>query len=43
MGEQILKTNIKREVGYLYYTATANDGCLTVCKAKMARGGRKKK
>ena len=43
MGEQIAKTNIKREVGYLYYCGTAKDGCVTLCKAKMQRGAKKKK
>ncbi len=42
MGEIILKTNIPREKGYLYYTATDSNGNLTVCKAKMARGRKSK-
>ena len=40
MGEVILKTNIKREKGKLYYTSTDEDGNITVCEAPM---GRKKK
>jgi len=43
MGEIILTTSIKRETGWLYYTATSKDGNLTVCKAKMSRGGKGKK
>ena len=43
MGETILKTTIKREIGYLYYCAADSEGNIIVCKAKMCRGGRKKK
>ena len=44
MGEVIAKTEIKREQGYLYYCSTdKSTGNITVCKAKMARGGKKKK
>jgi len=44
MGEIILKPDIKRETGYLYYCGTDKEtGNITVCKAKMARGGKKKK
>lgn len=43
MGETILKTNLRRELGYLYYVGTGSDGCLVICKAQMQRGGRKKK
>ena len=43
MGKILLKTNIKREAGKLYYCATGLDGNLTVCEAIMSRGGRKKK
>ena len=42
MGEVILKTDIPREKGWLYYTATDEHGNLTVCRAAMARGGKKK-
>jgi len=42
MGEIIRATDIPREVGWLYYTGTDKEGNLTICKAKM-RGGRKKK
>lgn len=42
MGKQLLKTNLKRETGKLYYCATGSDGCLIVCEAIMKRGGRKK-
>ena len=37
MGEEILKTNIKRESGWLYYTSTDKDGNITVCRSKMGR------
>ena len=43
MSKQILKTDIKREQGKLYFCATASDGCITVNEAIMARGGKKKK
>lgn len=45
MGTTILKTNIKREKGFLYYCGTDKDGNIAVGKAKMARGrkGKKKK
>ncbi len=44
MGEIILETNIKREDGYLYYCGTnKKTGNITIGKAKMARGGKKKK
>lgn len=39
MGKIILKTEIKRESGFLYYCGTdEKTGNLTVCQAKMARG-----
>lgn len=41
MAEVILKTNIKREEGYLYFCATDGNGNIVVCKAKMARGKKK--
>lgn len=43
MGEVLLKTNIKREQGILYYCATDEQGYITLCCAKMVRGGRRKK
>jgi hypothetical protein len=43
MGKIILKTDIKRESGKLYYCGTDNNGNITVCEAIMARGGKKKK
>ena len=43
MGRIILKTEIKRESGMLYYCGTDSNGNITVCEAKMSRGGRKKK
>lgn len=42
MGKVLLKTNIKREQGKLYYCSTSSDGCVTLCCAEMSRGGRKK-
>lgn len=42
MGETILKTNIPREKGWLYYTSTDEKGNVTVCRAQMARGRKKK-
>jgi len=39
MGEVILKNAVKREKGYMYYV----DGKGNLCRAKMARGGKKKK
>lgn len=42
-GRIILKTNIKREKGKLYYTGTDDAGNLTICETMMARGGKKKK
>ena len=39
MGEIILKNAVERESGFLYYV----DGKGNVCRAKMARGGKKKK
>ena len=41
MGEIILETAIKRELGYLYYCGTDDSGNITVCKAKMCRGRKK--
>lgn len=43
MGKEILKTEIKRESGWLYYCGTdKKTGNITVCKAEMARGRKKK-
>ena len=39
MGEILIKNAVKRETGYLYYV----DGQGNVCRARMARGGKKKK
>ena len=43
MGKVILKTDIKREKGFLYYCSSDDDGNITVCKAEMSRGKKKKK
>ncbi len=40
----ILKTDIKRESGMLYFCATdEKTGNITVCKTNMSRRGKKKK
>ena len=38
----ILKTEIPREKGYLYYCSTDDKGNLTIGKSEMARGRKKK-
>lgn len=43
MGEIILETDIPRDVEYLYYCGTDEKGNINVGRAKMSRGGRKKK
>jgi hypothetical protein len=44
MAEIILKTNIPREQGFLYFCGTDDKtGNIIVCKTKMARGGKAKK
>jgi len=43
MGKVIMTTNVPRRAGYLYYCGTDSNGCLTLCEAVMARGGKKKK
>lgn len=43
MGKLILKTNIPRAKGMLYYLKNGDDGNLCVYEAVMSRGGRKKK
>ena len=43
MGKVIVKTNLKREAGKLYYCGTSSDGYITLCEAIMARGGKGKK
>lgn len=40
-GKPILRTDIVREKGKLYYCATDNKGCILVCEALMARGRKK--
>ncbi len=39
MGEVILRNAVKRQKGYMYYV----DGKGNLCRAKMARGGKRKK
>ena len=39
MSEILVKNAIKRETGYLYFV----DGQGNLCRAKMSRGGKKKK
>lgn len=43
MAEVLLSTQIKRESGFLYFCGTDKNGNITVNKAKMARGRKKKK
>ena len=43
MGEIILETELKRETGFLYYCTKNKKGNLCVGRAKMKRGGTKKK
>ena len=40
--ETILKTNIPREKGWIYYTATAEDGTIILCKSEMYKGKKNK-
>jgi len=42
MKKTLLKTEIKRESGMLYYCGTSEDGNITVCSTEMKRGGKKK-
>lgn len=42
MGEILLKTNIKRENGLLYYCKSDKNGNIMLCTAKMARKTAKK-
>ena len=37
----LLKTQIKREQGKLYFCSTSNDGYLNVCETIAARGRKK--
>lgn len=41
--EVLLKTDIKRDKGFLYYCGTDNNGNITVVKVPMARGRKKAK
>lgn len=41
--EIILKTEIPREKGYLYFVGTDEQGNICIGKTEMARGGKKKK
>lgn len=42
MSRIILKTEIKREKGMLYFCGTDNNGNLTINETAMARGRKKK-
>lgn len=42
MGEVLLKTNLKRELGHIYYVKFEKDGTVLLCKAKMVHGRKKK-
>lgn len=41
MGKTILKTDLKRESGKLYYCGTDTSGNITVNETKMSRGRKK--
>lgn len=41
MNEILLKTDIQRISGFLYYCATDKNGNIIVCRTKMARGRKK--
>jgi len=44
MGKLVVKTEIKRKTGFLYYVkAYDDDGNLGIYEAEMARGGKAKK
>lgn len=43
MGEIIAQINIKREKGYLYYVSFDEKGYLLIGKAKLLRGGGRRK
>jgi len=42
MAEIIATTQIKREAGFLYFCGTDDKGNITLNRAKMARGNKKK-
>jgi len=42
MKTELLKTDIKREKGFLYFCGTSKDGYIVLCSTKMARGKGKK-
>ncbi|HUS51424.1 MAG TPA: hypothetical protein VMZ91_14740 [Candidatus Paceibacterota bacterium] len=41
-GKAILRTDIVREKGKLYYCATDDKGCILVCESPMSHGRKKK-
>ena len=44
MGKKVLlKTDIKREKGFLYFCSTDEDGNITLCQTEMSQGRKKKK
>lgn len=43
MAEKLLKTDVPYEPGFLYFCKREKDDTLAVYRAKMARGGRRKK
>lgn len=42
MKEELLKTDIPREAGYLYFTGTDKKGNIVLMRTKMARRTKKK-
>ena len=42
MSKIILRTELPREQGKLYFCGTDSNGNLTVCETEMKRGGKKK-
>jgi len=40
--QELIKTNIKREPGKLYFCKTDIDGYIILCSAELNRGGKRK-
>jgi len=43
VSERVAKIRVKRELGNLYYVKSDEEGWLCIYKAKLNRGGKKKK